>query len=197
MLLEIPIMLKMIKLILPLMVSQPLVAGNRLIIDDNDKMDFECKVELEENVTKFYFIDEVNRYKDGLEWNKDAASAMEYSWLIFLDKQYETNGVIYSGVDFGLRYFSRDAEKENGDLAALIRRSELGAYGYNEASFMPINIGNDSLNAVIENEDIVLTLNRKPETAFIFDNYPRYIHFWVIADGEIPRKCLARICKPK
>ena len=178
-----------------LLFDQAAVAENRLVISQNDKPDFKCEAVFKEGIAKFYFINEAGRYQRGLEWNKETKSAIEYSWIIYFKKEYEINSKVYNGIDISVRYFSKNAKKENGDLARLISLSEVNSFGYSSNGFVSINIDSDSFNVVVENEDLILTVHRKPDTSFIFNDYPDNAHFWVIADGETPRKCLVRICK--
>lgn len=178
-----------------LLFNQVAIAENRLIIDKNDKLDFKCEAAINEDNVKFYFIDEAKRYKQGLIWNKETTSAIEYSWIVYMKKEFGINGSAYNGIDLSVRYFSRNDEEEVGDIAKLISISEVNSFGYSSDGFMPININRDSLNATIENDDLILTLDRNPNTSFIFDSYPSNAHFWVLADGENPRRCLARIKK--
>lgn len=166
----------------------------RLTIVDGLPNDFDCKVEINDSVARFYFINEVSKYKNGITWNKDVRSATEYSWLVYFDKSYVINEKAYEGVDVGLRYFSRDEAERNGALEKLIDESELYAFGYINEYYFPLEIfGHGDLSVELKGDDLVISVAKSNDSCIVYDNFPDNAFFWVIEAGGEVRKCSAKI----
>lgn len=175
------------------------VSDDRLKIKPSETHDFNCKAIVVNDIAKFYFMDEINYYKNELRWNSNDNSAIEYSWSIYFEKEYIREGNRYNGIDIGVRYFLLGKEeKYKGPIDKLINASKIISFGYLEnGSFVPIYLPSSKLEVNIANTDIVFSMKKSKETSFIFDNFPEVANFWVLHAGDKPRKCLSRIERTK
>jgi len=175
--------------------TQAASAENRLIIGDNESPGFSCEAILEKDTAKFSFIDEAVIYENGLTWNDDPSSAIEYSWLVFFNEEYIDGSVVYKGFDIGIRYFARDDAPSKGTLLELFSISDIHGFAYENNNFIPIYFDNNDLNANIVSSNVELVLRRGSSTAFFFNAPPEQAYFWVLDNKRPPRKCLAKIIR--
>lgn len=185
--------LLLIVFLLTLLNLQTLAAENRLIINTTDPYDFRCEAVVEGDTARFYFLDERVVYKDGITWNNNSSSAIEFTWLVFFDEKYISNNIVYKSFDIGVRYYAQDGAPKRGSLQSLFDISDLHGFAYEDDAFYPINFNTDSLDVKIIYDDVVLLLNRNKSTEYFFKNPPQKAHFWVIDNKYRLRRCLAKV----
>jgi hypothetical protein len=166
----------------------------RLIIGNDDKNDFNCEYTIGHDTATFVFKDEAKFHDGQFTWNNNPMSAIEFSWLVYFDKEYvNRKGDIYEGFDFGARYFSQRKPTKIGDLKGLLSESEISGFAYKNIEFFPIYYDEDIFDAKIVGRDLVFILKRDKSTSFFFDDPPTQAHFWTMNDINYARKCLANI----
>lgn len=183
--------MRFLAFILLMLSSQFVLSDNRLLITDNDDEDFSCLAEIKNNYAEFTFIDEAKRYKDGITWNSESSSAIEHQWLVFFSNDKKQSGSA-GEFDIGVRHFSRSGKKTHGALSDLFEISQTLGFNYGgDGMFLPIFLSKQDLTAAVQKENIVIRLNNS--SPVFFDIKSNSANFWVMVNGEEPRKCKSEI----
>jgi hypothetical protein len=171
-----------------IIISGLVVADERLTIKADQANDFECSVIVKSDIAEFYFSNEVSRYPSETEWNVKKGSAIEYSWFVYFDVRNTSKDLPYKGIDFGVRYFINKSGMRTGTIDQLVKDSDKFSFRYfDDGSFAPTYF--EELSVEMEGLDLVLKLKKSDKTSFVFDLLPNEANFWVIVQGEMPRKC--------
>jgi len=174
--------------VLMVLFSGVVTSNDRLIIDEDQSNDFECKFVVKEGVVEFRFLNEISRYPDEMQWNKRKGSAIEYSWFVYLDLAKTSRESSFKGIDFGIRYFMRNGGVVTGTIAQLVKDSDIMSFSYlGDGSFVPSRF--EELTVDIVDSDLVLVLKKTDNTSFIFNELSKIVYFWVFIQDEMARKC--------
>ena len=182
-----PNLLKFIAVLMVLF-SGVVTSNDRLIIDEDQLNDFECKYVVKEGKVEFRFLNEISRYPNEIQWNKRKGSAIEYSWFVYLNLAKTSGDLSSKGIDFGIRYFMRNQGVVTGTIAQLVKDSDILSFSYlGDGSFVPSYF--DELTVDMVGSDLVLVLKKTDNTSFVFNELPKIVYFWVVIQDELPRKC--------